>query len=74
MVFLLTSSPSSSSPHAKKLSGSSFWICPKRVLKQSNDSNSLATMPFHEELVIPVKPKTVTLSVEVRNFRIFFTC
>ena len=66
------SSPSSSSPHAKKSSGSSFWIRPKRILKQSNDSNSLAAMPFHEELVIPVKPKTLTSSVEVRNFRIFF--
>ena len=67
------SSPSSSSPHAKKSSGSSFWR-PKRILKQSNDCNSLAAMPFHEELVIPVKPKTVTSSVEVRNFRVFFTC
>lgn len=66
------SSPSSSSPHAKKSSGSSFWIRPKRILKQSNDSNSLAAMPFHEELVIPMKPKTVTSSVEVRNFSIFF--
>lgn len=66
------SSPSSSSPHAKKSSGSSLWIRPKRILKQSNDSNSLAAMPFHEELVIPVKPKTVTSSVEVRNCRIFF--
>ena len=66
------SSPSSSSPRAKKSSGSSFWIRPKRILKQSNDSNSLAAMPFHEELVIPVKPKTVTSSVEVRNCRIFF--
>ena len=65
------SSPSSSSPHAKKPSGSSLWIRPKRILKQSNDCNSLAAMPFHEELVIPVKPKTVTSPVEVRNFSFF---
>ena len=42
----------------------------RKTKTPSNASNCLAELPFHEEIVIPVKPKKKTSTVEMRNYEI----
>ena len=59
------------SPLAKKsATRSPFRGRPKQILKPSNASNCLAELPFHEETVLPIKPKKTTSTVKVRNYEI----
>ena len=65
-----TKSPAKSPLAKKSATRSPFRGRPKQILKPSNASNCLAELPFHEERIIPVKPKTITSTVEVRNYEI----
>ena len=54
-----TSSPSS--PLRKKAAPGR-----RQILKRLNSMNALAELPGHEELIVPIQPKKITSSIEVR--------
>ena len=66
----ITKSPAKSPLAKKSATRSPFRGRPKQILRPSNASNCLAELPFHEEIVIPVKPKKITSTVELRNYEI----
>ena len=60
-----TSSPSSSI-RKKAAKKSPFHPGHRQILKPLNSMNTLAELPCHEELIVPMQPKKITSSIEAR--------